>query len=88
MAIVFVLRAFQLNDSVLAEQRLVSLPIRIGRNALADFQLPHGYLSDFHAVIEDIDGRLYVRDLEQQKWRLHARRRPTHPGADRAPDFG
>lgn len=66
MAIVFVLRAFHLNDSVLAEQRLASLPIRIGRNALADFQVRNAYLSDFHAVVEDVDGRLYVRDLNSK----------------------
>ena len=66
MAIVFVLRAFQMNDSALAEQRLFRLPIRIGRNPLADFQLPHGFVSDFHALIEDIGGRLCVRDLNSK----------------------
>lgn len=66
MAIVFVLRAFRMDDSVLAEQRLFRLPIRIGRNRLADFQLPHGFVSDFHALIEDIGGRLCVRDLNSK----------------------
>jgi type VI secretion system protein ImpI len=66
VAIVFVLRAFQMNDSALAEQRLFRLPIRIGRNPLADFQLPHGFVSDFHALIEDIGGRLCVRDLNSK----------------------
>ena len=66
MAIVFVLRAFQIDDSVLAEQRLFRLPIRIGRNPLADFQLRHGFVSDFHAVVEDIAGRLCVRDLNSK----------------------
>ena len=66
MAIVFVLRAFKMDDSALAEQRLFRLPIRIGRNPLADFQLPHGFVSDFHALIEDIGGRLCVRDLNSK----------------------
>lgn len=66
MAIVFVLRAFHLNESELAKTRLYRLPIRIGRNALADFQLRQSYVSDFHALIEDIDGRLCVRDLNSK----------------------
>ncbi|MEO7034523.1 MAG: type VI secretion system-associated FHA domain protein [Polyangiaceae bacterium] len=66
MAIVFVLRAFKLDNSTLAEQRLLRLPIRIGRNALADFHLQQGYISDFHALIEDIAGRLCVRDLNSK----------------------
>ena len=66
MAIVFVLRAFKMDDSVLAEQRLFRLPIRIGRNPLADFQLPHGFVSDFHALIEDVGGRLCARDLNSK----------------------
>ncbi len=66
MAIVFVLRAFNLHNSLLAELRLFRLPIRIGRNALADFQLQHAYVSDFHAIVEDIAGRLCVRDLNSK----------------------
>ncbi|HEY0467006.1 MAG TPA: FHA domain-containing protein [Polyangiaceae bacterium] len=66
MAIVFVLRAFHLNESELLKLRLYRLPIRIGRNALADFQLRQSYISDFHALIEDIDGRLCVRDLNSK----------------------
>jgi type VI secretion system protein ImpI len=66
VAIVFVMRAFTMDGSALAEQRLHHLPIRVGRNALADFQLKHGYVSDFHALIEDIAGRLCVRDLNSR----------------------
>ncbi|HKO53524.1 MAG TPA: type VI secretion system-associated FHA domain protein [Polyangiaceae bacterium] len=66
MAIVFVLRAFKMDDSILAERRLFRLPIRIGRNPLADFQLEHGYVSDFHALVEDIAGRLCIRDLNSK----------------------
>ncbi|HET7538602.1 MAG TPA: type VI secretion system-associated FHA domain protein [Polyangiaceae bacterium] len=66
MAIVFVVRAFHLNEAELLKLRFYRLPIRIGRNALADFQLRQSYISDFHAVIEDIDGRLCVRDLNSK----------------------
>jgi len=55
-----------MDDSLLAEQRFHRLPIRIGRNALADFRLRHGYVSDFHVIIEDIAGRLCVRDLNSR----------------------
>jgi type VI secretion system protein ImpI len=66
VAIVFVMRAFNMDGSALAERRLHHLPIRIGRNALADFQLKHAYVSDFHTLIEDIAGRLCVRDLNSR----------------------
>ncbi len=51
---------------MLLEQRFHRLPIRVGRNALADFQLLHSFVSDFHALIEDIGGRLCVRDLSSK----------------------
>jgi type VI secretion system protein ImpI len=66
VAIVFVVRAFNMDDSTLGERRFFRLPIRIGRNSLADFQLQHGYVSDFHALVEDIAGRLCVRDLNSR----------------------
>jgi type VI secretion system protein ImpI len=66
VAIIFVLRAFQLSDAIIVEKRLASLPIRVGRNALADFQVSHRFVSDFHALIEDVNGRLYVRDLSSK----------------------
>lgn len=66
MAIVFVLRAYNLGNSLLLEKRLSSLPIRVGRNALADFQIKQSHISDFHALVEDVEGRLYVRDLNSK----------------------
>ena len=39
------------------------LPIRIGRNALNDCQVVQHFISDFHARVEDIDGRTCVVDL-------------------------
>src|SRR5678816_580302 len=38
-------------------------PVRIGRNELNDFRLDSAFVSQFHAVIELHDGRLYLRDL-------------------------
>ena len=40
-----------------------SLPIRIGRSALNDFQLVHERVAEFHALIEDSGGKLCVRDI-------------------------
>ena len=90
MAVVFVLRAFQLSDALIVEKRLFSLPIRIGRNALADFQVPQRFVSDFHALIEDVAGRLYVRDLNSKNG-INAQAEnqsvPTRVGSDTAIDL-
>jgi type VI secretion system protein ImpI len=64
VATVFVLSAFTLNGEPVGEpRRFTALPIRIGRNALNDFVIPHGGVSSFHARIDDVDGRLCVTDL-------------------------
>jgi predicted component of type VI protein secretion system len=39
------------------------LPIRIGRNPLNDCAIPQQFVSHFHARIEEIDGKICVRDL-------------------------
>jgi type VI secretion system protein ImpI len=90
VAIVFVLRAFFPDTSPLVEQRLHSLPIRIGRNPLADFQLRHAFVSDFHALIEDLGGRLYVRDLNSKNGVYvcaEGERRPTRIQAQEPVDL-
>jgi type VI secretion system protein ImpI len=38
-------------------------PVRIGRHPLNDVQLSKPHVSEFHAVIEEHDGRLMLRDL-------------------------
>lgn len=38
-------------------------PVRIGRNALNDLQLPDGFVSQFHLVLELQDNHLMLRDL-------------------------
>ncbi len=48
------------------EWTLTQLPIRVGRNALNHCQVVHPYISDFHAVIELVEGRLCIRDLRSR----------------------
>jgi|CZKU01.1.fsa_nt_gi type VI secretion system protein ImpI len=58
---------FQSRDgTVQGERNAFGLPVRIGRNALNDCQILHGFVSDFHAVIELVNGRLGVRDLQSR----------------------
>jgi len=42
------------------------LPIRIGRNPLNDCQVSQNFISDFHAIIEEVSGRISVRDLNSK----------------------
>jgi type VI secretion system protein ImpI len=60
---IFVLRATRFDGSLLGERRIATLPIRIGRNALNDLPLLDPGIAEFHAIVEDIGGRLCVRDL-------------------------
>jgi type VI secretion system protein ImpI len=43
--------------------QFAALPIRIGRNALNDCRIGLPFVSEFHARIEEVDGRIMVRDL-------------------------
>ncbi len=54
------------DNTVYGEQVAVRLPVRIGRNALNDCIIQHPYVSEFHAVIELVDGQLGVRDLNSK----------------------
>jgi type VI secretion system protein ImpI len=54
------------DGAVYGEQVLVRLPVRIGRNALNDCIIAHPYVSEFHAIIEIVDGHLGVRDLNSK----------------------
>lgn len=62
---IFVLRSARLDNSPfpVEKDRFSRLPIRIGRNPLNDYCLKHALVSGFHARIEDVDGKLCVRDL-------------------------
>jgi type VI secretion system protein ImpI len=47
----------------MGQQQFNALPIRIGRNPLNDCKLGLNFISEFHACIEEVDGRISVRDL-------------------------
>lgn len=61
----YVLRAYQSDNTPLTAERyrFAHLPIRIGRNPLNDYSLQHPVVSSFHARIEDLDGKICIRDL-------------------------
>jgi type VI secretion system protein ImpI len=54
------------SGDIQGERVLPQLPIRFGRNALNQCQIVHGTISDFHAVVELIDGKLCMRDLKSK----------------------
>jgi hypothetical protein len=66
VATAFRVRYRSLDATVQGERLLYQLPIRIGRNALNQCQISHGYVSDFHVVVESVDGRPCVRDLRSK----------------------
>jgi len=55
-----------LDNSPVGERRASSLPIRIGRNPLNDCQVSQNFISDFHAIVEEVSGRISVRDLNSK----------------------
>jgi type VI secretion system protein ImpI len=62
----FALRAYSMTNAPLAERSFAALPIRVGRNALNDFQLNQDLVSNFHALVEELDGKICVRDLSSK----------------------
>jgi type VI secretion system protein ImpI len=64
MALGFRVRYRTADGHVAGERVLSELPIRFGRNVLNHCQISHPNVSDFHAVIELIDGRVSLRDLK------------------------
>ena len=50
-------------DSQPIEHRVAGLPISMGRDASNDVQVASQFVSGFHAKLEDIKGRVFVRDL-------------------------
>ena len=61
----FIVSVFDLDLSPIGE-RVLPLPIRIGRSSLNDVCVSHRLVSEFHARIEEVDGRLCVRDLSSK----------------------
>jgi hypothetical protein len=55
-----------LDNSPIGERRAPALPIRIGRNPLNDCQVSQNFISDFHAIVEEVSGRISVRDLNSK----------------------
>ncbi|MDP9151420.1 MAG: FHA domain-containing protein [Myxococcota bacterium] len=66
MAAGFRVRYWSMDQSVKGERIVFHLPMRIGRNGLNHVQILQPYVSDFHAVIESVDGQLCVRDLNSK----------------------
>ncbi|HXN31496.1 MAG TPA: type VI secretion system-associated FHA domain protein, partial [Polyangiaceae bacterium] len=66
MAVAFRVHYQAAAANIQGERVLFQLPIRFGRNALNHCQIVHGYISDFHAVVEYVDGQLCVRDLNSK----------------------
>jgi type VI secretion system protein ImpI len=63
MAREYVIRVIQDADSQPIEHRVTGLPISIGRDSGNDVQVASQFVSGFHAKIEEIKGRVFVRDL-------------------------
>jgi type VI secretion system protein ImpI len=64
----FILNAYSLDNAPVEVRRnkFAALPIRIGRNPLNDFQVRLLSVSSFHARIEDVDGKICIRDLNSK----------------------
>jgi hypothetical protein len=60
------LRVYGENECLLIERQFTALPIRIGRSSLNDLEIPHKLASEFHARIEEADGKICVRDLSSK----------------------
>lgn len=61
----FLLRAFQTANAPVPSERwqFPQLPIRVGRSPENDYAPQHPAISSFHACIEEIAGRICIRDL-------------------------
>ncbi|HEY3594004.1 MAG TPA: FHA domain-containing protein, partial [Polyangiaceae bacterium] len=66
MAVGFVLRYGLRDGSMSGERQFAALPIRIGRNPLNDCPVPQPFVSHFHARIEELNGKICVRDLNSK----------------------
>ena len=57
----YILRAYLFDGTLIHERRYAALPVRIGRNALNDFQISQMLVSGFHAMVEPADNRRMAR---------------------------
>lgn len=63
MAREYVIRVTQDAESQPVEHRISGLPIGIGRDPANEVQVASMFVSGYHARIEEVKGRLFVRDL-------------------------
>ena len=63
MAREYVIRVTQDASSQPVEHRVAGLPVSMGREAGNDIQVASQFVSSSHAKIEEIKGRVFVRDL-------------------------
>lgn len=63
MAREYVIRVTQDAESQPVEHRISGLPIGIGRDPANEVQVASMFVSGYHARIEEVRGRLFVRDL-------------------------
>lgn len=54
------------DGSIPGERVTYTLPVRLGRNPVNDCQLDHRFVSEFHCVIDLVDGQLCVRDMNSK----------------------
>jgi len=66
MAKSFRVRYCNADSSVQGDKVCFQLPIRMGRNQLNDCRIIDRYVSDFHAQLEVVEGKLCVRDLHSK----------------------
>ncbi len=58
---------FRSSDGALQGVReATQFPVRIGRNEMNDCQFVHPYVSEFHCLVDVVDGQLCVRDLNSK----------------------
>src|SRR5215469_8000716 len=54
------------DGSVQGERVVAQMPVRIGRNLMNDCPIAHPFVSEFHAIIDVVNGQLSVRDLNSR----------------------
>jgi hypothetical protein len=58
---------FRSPDGAVQGERVVSqMPVRLGRNLMNDCPIAHPFVSEFHAIIDVVNGQLCVRDLNSR----------------------
>jgi predicted component of type VI protein secretion system len=54
------------DGSVQGERVVAQMPVRVGRNLMNDCPIAHPFVSEFHAIIDVVNGQLSVRDLNSR----------------------